>query len=113
MKSNTKGKGRTTISEIIDRAAIAAARAVVAELGASSARREYFKVSEVANFIGMRPHQLSNLVSAKYFDAREGVRRISGKRIMIHWPSFERTVLSGSWKPRFTKRPRRAERNAD
>src|SRR5208337_4183318 len=101
-----------TITELINKAAIAAARVVVAELGAAKPRREYFKVSEVAVLIGMRPRQLSNLVSQKYFGAREGVRRISGKRILIHWPSFEETVLSGDWKAPFGRRPLRSERNA-
>jgi hypothetical protein len=113
MGSQTKEKEPTTISELIDRAAIAAARAAFTELSATiTPRRQYFRLPEVAKLLGMRPRQLSNLVSDKYFGAREGVRRVSGKRVFIHWPTFEATVLSGTWKAPFTRRPRRSERNA-
>ncbi len=112
MKRRIRKKEPKTITEIINMAAFAAARLAVSELSATAPRRQYLRLPEAARLLGMKSHQLSNLVSSRYFGVREGVRRVSNKRIFIFWPRFEQTVLSGKWKAPFTRRPRRAEQNA-
>ncbi len=72
-------------------------------------QREYLTVAETASRIGMKRHTLITSVSEGYFGIVEGVRRVGRRRVLIHWPTFERVVLSGQF-PRAHKRWGRAAR---
>ncbi len=74
------------------------ARAVLAELDRRPANREYLSVRETAERLGLKPENLAGRVSEGFFGKKDGVRHVS-RRVFIHWPTFEATVLSGDWKP--------------
>lgn len=84
-----------------------AVRFAMAALRAEPPAREYFRPRDVALRLGWTVAGFSNRVSQGYFGKAEGVRRIGKRRVLIHWPTFEATVLNGDWKPKRWVRWRR------
>jgi hypothetical protein len=56
---------------------------------------DYLRVTETAGRARVAPKTLYNWISLGRIGPREGVCHI-GRKVVIHWPTFEATVLRGT-----------------
>lgn len=61
----------------------------------SSQARDYLKVPETAGRACIAPKTIYNWISLGRIGPGEGVCHI-GRKVVIHWPTFEATVLRGT-----------------
>ncbi len=61
----------------------------------SSQASDYLKVPETAGRARVAPKTLYNWISLGRIGPGEGVCHI-GRKVVIHWPTFEATVLRGT-----------------
>ena len=92
-------------------AASEAAEVVLRRTGSNRVDR-YFNSEEIARRLRTSAHNVRSRISEGYFGAAEGVIRIGRRKVLIHWPTFKATVLSGNWQPNLiaAKRNRAAQR---
>ena len=62
---------------------------------ASASARDYLRVPETAGRACVAPKTLYNWISLGRIGPGEGVCHI-GRKVVIHWPTFEATVLRGT-----------------
>ena len=61
---------------------------------ASSSEHEYLTVVETAMRARLSPKTLYNWISMGKITRSEGVHH-AGRKVVIHWPTFEQVVLQG------------------
>lgn len=67
----------------------------VVELAEASSQGDYLKVPETAGRARVAPKTIYNWISLGRIGPAEGVCHI-GRNVVIHWPTFEATVLRGT-----------------
>ena len=65
----------------------------------SSSEHEYLTVVETAIKARLSPKTLYNWISMGKIARSEGVHH-AGRKVVIHWPTFEQIVLQGGAEPR-------------
>ena len=73
----------------------AASDRTVESAPASAQTSEYLRIPETAGRACVAPKTLYNWISLGRIGPGEGVCHI-GRKVVIHWPTFEATVLRGS-----------------
>jgi hypothetical protein len=65
----------------------------------TSSEHEYLTVVETAMKARLSPKTLYNWISMGKITRSEGVHH-AGRKVVIHWPTFEQIVLQGGAEPR-------------
>lgn len=103
-KSRITRRRRTGVFEfremmtLVRVAARSAAIAVIKHERSRNGDLEYGTSAELGIRTRMSTGSMRNRIAEGYFGEAEGVVRV-GAKVLVHWPTFKATVLSGDWSP--------------